>query len=184
LAAPPFLLQVVHTLLYLFSQMLRIKNLALAALAISCLLAIAGCGSDSSSSASDTTASAPLTKAQFIKRANAICAKEEEVSTAGYAAYEKKEGIKAGSELTAAQVEEIVADYIVPALETQATELHALGIPKNQSDEDAVELILQRLDETIEQTAENPKAFLEFSVEPWFQFGERSKKFGLQCGPQ
>jgi len=35
---------------------------------------VAGCGSDSGSNASATTgSSAPLTKAQFVKQANAIC---------------------------------------------------------------------------------------------------------------
>lgn len=118
---------------------------------------IAGCGSGGSggSSTTSTTSEAPLTKAEFIRKGDAICQTGNEASTTEIEQFAKENGF--GSEPTKAQFEEVVTEVLAPNLEHQADELDALVPPAKDKAE--IEAIIASLRETIAEIEKNPGAF-------------------------
>jgi hypothetical protein len=115
---------------------------------------IAGCGGSGSSTTS-TTSEAPLTKAEFIRKGDAICQTGNEASTTEIEQFAKENGF--GSEPTKAQFEEVVTEVLAPNLEHQADELDALVPPAKDKAE--IEAIIASLRETITEVEKNPGAF-------------------------
>ena len=128
---------------------------ALAALA----LLIAGCGGGGGTSTTESTESqAPLSKAAFIARADAICEVGNRESTDEVTEFAKENGF-ANGEPNKEQAEEIVSEVLVPNLERQADELRALGAPAG--DEDKVEKILTSLEEKTGEIKKDPLSYFE-----------------------
>ena len=93
------------------------NRLVIAAIGISVIaLLVAGCGD---------TATADITKAQFIKRANAVCAKSKKEREAEIAAWEKKSGSKGGEDA----FDRLLRQVVGPSLTDEAEELEALPPP-------------------------------------------------------
>lgn len=78
-----------------------------------------GCGSGE-----DEATSAPLTKAQFIKQAEAVCAKAKKARRAEIAAWEDKAG-----DPNKVDVDEGLKQVVAPSLRGQAEQLEALEPP-------------------------------------------------------
>ena len=112
---------------------------------------IAGCGGGDSTT---TTSEVPLTKAEFIRKGDAICQTGNEASTTEIEQFAKENGF--GPEPTKAQFEEVVTEVLAPNLEQQAHELDALVPPTE--DKDRVEAILASLRETITEIEKNPSS--------------------------
>src|SRR5437763_7826577 len=98
----------------------RLCPMAIAALAIA-VLGAAGCGSSSKSSKSTTTSTPAISKADFVAKANAICAKGNKVTAAA--------GKKLGKSASKAQVTALVKGTDVPSIQAQITGVRALGAP-------------------------------------------------------
>lgn len=87
-------------------------GLVVVALVIGC----AGCGSSSSSSTA-----AKITKAQYVARANAICAKGN--------AEQNRASAKLGNSPSPSQVTHFVNTFLVPNIQGQINAIRALGAP-------------------------------------------------------
>jgi hypothetical protein len=90
-------------------------------------MAVAGCGGGGSSStkpAAATAVPAPITKAQLVAKANAICTTGNGPILAA--------GAQLASHPSRAQVVSIVEHVYVPSIETQLTSIKALGVPAGE----------------------------------------------------
>jgi hypothetical protein len=135
---------------------------------------IAGCGS---SGGETSTSSAPaLTKAAFLKQADAVCAKNVERIESSFAVFEKKHGgfEKASSVDAMAEFSDAT---IIPALKSEAEKLRALGAPSG--DEDKINEILDTFEEGIEEREaklEDPS----IDVVAVHKADEMANKYGLK----
>lgn len=164
--------------------------LAIALIAVGC-----GGGSDSGSSSdsgggSDTASSsdgAPLSKAAFIKQADAVCSKGKKEVEAEFAAYLKKEkieGIGASGE-PKAEAEERKADVVttigVPAYQKQVDEIDALAAPSG--DEATVEEFVEAAEEGVEAVEEEPKAVFDGKSKAFVKADKIGQDYGFKvCG--
>jgi hypothetical protein len=131
--------------------------------------AIAGCGSGGS----DSTSS--LTKAEFVKKADAICTKHHDAIETGFLPYVNKHKGK-GKEGEAAGVEAAVHAVMLPELNAQADELGSLGAPSG--DEDAISAMLGTFEKSIEEIEEH-SSNLASALPAGEKANELAKEFGL-----
>src|SRR5437870_516698 len=97
---------------------MKLKVLALAALLAVGAIA-AGCGSSND----NTTSTSSLTKAEFIAKADAICAAGNQATNqAGQQQF-------GHNKPTQAQIQQFATNTIVPNVEKQVSEIKALGAP-------------------------------------------------------
>ena len=143
----------------------------IAALAIFAM-AVSGCGDGGDDG--DTTAS--LTKAQFVKQANAICAKHNKQVATEFNEFAQEGNLE---DRSAAEVTKAVADIGIPALKKQLDELQALPVPEGEEEE--VELIFQRLERTIEKVEDEPS--FRTSGDPYEELNKPAFDYGIaECG--
>jgi hypothetical protein len=134
---------------------------------------LGGCGGGS-----DT--SSDLTKAEFVKQANAICTerqKEWQASIADYKKKVKEENVSEGSAAQEELVEELVQDSMVPAFSDQLRALEELGAP--EAIEDQVDKMLKSLSKAIEGFEDNGAASL--SERDFPNFINAAKDVGVTC---
>jgi hypothetical protein len=135
-----------------------------------------GCGSGEDEATSADQAP-PLTKAQFIKQADAICtevAKEREVAAAAWA-----KNMKGRSEETPEKIGEAVKEIMPPLMHEEGTRLETLSAP--EGDEKAVaEIIdlLEKVQQSIEQADE--KIFFPSGIR---EFENKASGYGLKVCP-
>lgn len=136
---------------------------ATAALAIVPLTGCGGSGSDTSSSTTATTASsgdtsagASVSKATFIKEADAICTKAGKQTETEYATYAKKNKIVEGIEPSSTQIAVVTKTILVPALKRQTKEIGALDAPAN--DEALINEFLEAVSSATKKAEEEPQA--------------------------
>ena len=151
------------------------KKALLVVLALVALAAIvAGCGSD------DSETTETLTKAEFIEQGDAICKKANEQSEAEAEEFAEENDFtleKASDE----QLEEAVAEVLVPSLNGQVEELDGLGAP--EGDEERVEEIIVSLEGAADEIEDDPGAVFdgEVLIEP----SELAEDYGFEvCGQE
>jgi hypothetical protein len=150
----------------------------LAALAALVALAalIAGCGGGDETTDETVT----LTKTEFIKQGDAICKKGNDQSEKEAEEFAEDNDFtleKASKE----QLEEAVAEVLVPNLNQQAEELDALGAP--EGDEEQVEEIIVSLEGAADEIEDEPGSVFEGEVleEPT----KLAKAYGFKvCGEE
>ena len=147
-------------------------------------LILVGCGggdSDSTTSGSDSS-TASLSKAEFIKKADAVCAAGGKRTQSEYAAYVEEKKLSSKKEPTPAQYAEVSDEIQVPAFKRQAEELRALGAPTGE--EAKVTAILDALDAGIEKVEDaNPKKALESTSSLFAEADKLAIAYGLKvCG--
>lgn len=115
---------------------------------------VAGCGGGDETTDETVT----LTKAEFIKQGDAICkeANEENETEAEEFAEENDFTLEKASE---EQLEEAVAEVLVPSLNQQVEELDALGAP--EGDEEQVEEIVVSLEDVAGEIEDDPSLVFE-----------------------
>jgi hypothetical protein len=135
---------------------------------------IGGCGGGGDSSST-------LTKAEFVKQANAICATRKQEWESGLASYneevkEKKatSDPKAQEEIAVVQIEETM----LPAVKTQLTAMEDLAAPEGE--EAAVTKMLGGLSKEIKQV-EKEGIYGLSKTHQFEDFEEEAKKLGLDC---
>jgi len=149
----------------------------LAVLAAFALLAavVAGCGSDD-----DSETTATITKAELIKQGDQICEKANEESEAEAEEFAEENDFtleKASEE----QLEEAVAEVLVPNLNGQIEDIRALGAP--EGDEEQVEEILVSLEGAADEIEDDPSVVFEGEVlkEP----SKLAESYGFEvCGEE
>lgn len=151
---------------------------SLAALAALGLIA-AGCGSSSNSSTESSTSS--LTKAEFLKQGNAICAKGNEEINEGFEEFVKERGLSKTKAPSKAVQEEAVEAVLIPRISKELESIRALGPP----DEEA-EAALDAAEEALEQGEEDPTQFLKNeSAGPFAKANKLAREYGLtKCGEE
>jgi hypothetical protein len=142
---------------------------------VAMLAALAGgCGGG------DDSEEQPLTKAQYIKKGNKICAKEGERLGKEMVAYgEQKDPEGSGEPNTQEDTALTISVILIPGFRAEVEALEELMPPAE--DEARVEAMLERFNAGLEDGEENPNAFFTKSE---FQKGTAAaKKYGLEsCG--
>jgi hypothetical protein len=142
---------------------------------------VAGCGS-SDDSTTDSSA-VVLTKPEFIKQGDAICAKGSE--TLGQEAEDFADENNIDTEKpTREQQEEVIETVVGPALQTQADELSQLGAPDGE--EDKTTAIIEALEAGAQELEDDPGALLASGGKgPLDRAHELATEFGFKsCGQE
>jgi hypothetical protein len=157
------------------------RLIALLAGVMAIAIVAAGCGS-SSDSTTDTTV-VVLTKTEFIKQGDAICAKGSEALSQEAEDFAKENNIDT-EKPTKKQQEEVIETVVGPALQAQADELSELGAPDGE--EDKTTAIVEALESGAEELEDNPGALLgSGGKSPLDKANELANEFGFkQCGQE
>ncbi|MGN6256121.1 MAG: hypothetical protein ACTHN3_00015 [Solirubrobacterales bacterium] len=149
---------------------------ALAALA----MIVAGCGGGSESSESTSS----LTKAEFVKKGNAICAKGSKEINEGFEKFVKENGLSKTKAPPKAVQEEAVETVLIPRIRKEIEDIRALGTPAEEGAE--AEAVLDAAEEALEKGEEDPIQFLkEESAGPFAKANKLAREFGLtKCGEE
>lgn len=155
------------------SQPFIVRRFVLAAPVLAALV-VAGCGSDNSSSSSSTATTPAITKAQFVAKANAICAKGNQVTD--------KAGASLSSHPTPAQVAAVVKATFAPSVQAQIDQVRALGAPAG--DEATVKKFLDDAQADLNRLKSDP-SLLTQNQDTFADFGKLAHPYGLkECDKQ
>jgi predicted small secreted protein len=147
----------------------------LAALVASAML-VAGCGGGSDSSESTSS----LTKAEFVKQGNAVCAEGNKEIEEGFEEFEKEHGSQS-KQPTKAQLTEAIETIVLPAVRRQVEGVKALGAPSGEAAE--VEAITDAAEEALEKSEEDPASLTTEKADPFAKANELANEYGLvKCG--
>jgi hypothetical protein len=140
------------------------------------VLVVAGCGSSSSKSKS-STATPTLTKAEFLKKGNAICKKgNQQINRAGNKAFPKSKG-----KPTQAQLKKFATDTLIPSVQSQISGVKALGAPKG--DEAKVKAIITTAQAALDKGKKDPTVLVSNKRDPFAKSNKLTKAYGLKaCG--
>lgn len=148
---------------------------ALAAFAAIAMI-VAGCGGGGDS----TTDSSSLTKAEFLKQGNAVCAKGNKEIEEGFQEFEKENGLQ-NKQPTKAQLTEAIETIVLPAVRDQVEGIEALGAPSGE--EAKVEAITDAAGEAAEEGEEDPASLTSEKADPFAEANELANEYGLvKCG--
>ncbi|HET9153986.1 MAG TPA: hypothetical protein VFN85_07715 [Solirubrobacterales bacterium] len=158
------------------SKTLMALSAAVAVLAI----LVAGCGGGSDSSSTEASTSS-LTKAEFVKEGNAICAKGSKEINEGFEQFVEENGLSKKKAPPKAVQEEAVETVLIPRIRKEVESIRALGPP----DEEA-EAVLDAAEAALEKGEEEPIQFLkEESEGPFAKANKLSREYGLvKCGEE
>lgn len=156
------------------------RLIALFACLVPFALIAAGCGSSDNT---ESTATA-LTKAEFLKQGNAICAKGNEEIEEEFETFVKKSNLKKSEEPSNAEKEEIAENILIPKIQQQIDGIRALGAPEGE--EEQVEEILDAAEEALNKVEEDPVAFIsEENNQAFEKVNQLSREYGLTvCGEE
>jgi ABC-type phosphate/phosphonate transport system substrate-binding protein len=131
-----------------------------------------GCGGGNSTTEATSASSAPLTKQEFVKRADATCLKNlEEKDAALQKAFSEQQGVPSKKELEALAVE-----VVIPAYANLVEELGQLSPPSD--DTAAVEGMVADYERGLKQVEEDPRQLI--SSEPFKETNEAARQYGLE----
>lgn len=137
---------------------------AASALALVAAVTAAGCGDDGPS------------KAEFVKKADAICTKESKKTTAA------AQQLTSGGKPDQAALTKFIKDTALPNVEDEVDQIDKLDTPKG--DEDKVKAITDSVRDGVDKTKSNPAALLASSSGgPFDKADKLAKDYGLKkCG--
>jgi hypothetical protein len=146
---------------------------------LACVMAIAivaaGCGSGD-----DSTETVVLTKAEFIKQGDAICAKGSKQIEDEADEFAEENDIDINNPSKGDQ-EEVIVTVVVPSLQTQADELSELGAPDGE--EEKAEAMIAALEAGAEELEDEPGTLLENEADPLGGANKIAHEFGFkECG--
>lgn len=145
----------------------RISQAIFATVAVAALLAGCGNGGDESTST--------LTKTQFIKQANAICAKANYDQLVAFKKATEKTPINPNSK---AGQEKIVVVFGLPPISKAVEELAELGAPSG--DEDRVGAIVSGIEDAVKEGEEDPSIVLDSAASPFIPANKLAAAYGLE----
>jgi hypothetical protein len=151
----------------------------LAALAAISMI-VAGCGGGGDSS-TDSTASSSLTKSEFLKQGNAICAKGEKELSEKFDKFAEEENLSENKPPTEAQLAKASEEFFLPIITEQVEGIRALGPPSGE--EQQVDEVLTAAEEGIEKAEEDPASLANEKEDPFAEANELANEYGLvKCG--
>ncbi len=153
---------------------LNFRPFAVAALAVA--VALGGCGDSGASATSATTISAPLSKPQFIKQADAICNRVDVKQLAGWRKYlEQHPNFRADLK---GQIKEIMVVEL-PPVRSAISEISELPAPKG--DEKRIAAIIAELEGAVSRVEKEPSTLLEPAERsPFADVNERAASYGFE----
>jgi hypothetical protein len=148
---------------------------SLYALAVVALATIAvGCG--------DSDDSSSLSKAQFVKKGNAICTKGNEDINKGFEKFSREHKLSEQNQPNQAELAEAAEEILLPRVTEQIEALRGLGAP--EGDEAKVEKILGAAEKAVEEAEEDPRS-LRGSNTPFSKPNKLAREYGLTvCGEE
>ncbi len=139
---------------------------------------VAGCGNGSSSSSTEATAT--ISKAEFVAKGNAVCAKGEKAQEAEVNAYVKKHGLE-NKKPSKAQEAELVETVFAPNIQSQIDGVKALGAPSGEEQQVSAALGLSQ--QTLEKIEAKPE-LVSGNQDPFAAAGKELHALGLKkCAP-
>ncbi len=139
------------------------------------LTAVVGCGGGD-----DDGGEEALTKVEFIKQGDAICEKAEKQAETEAEEFAEENGFNL-EKATDEELEEAVAEVLVPALSRQAEEIDALAAP--EGDEEKVEAIVVALEDGTADVEGDPS--LVFEGKPLKEASQLATDYGFEvCGEE
>lgn len=149
------------------------RGIAILATAVAVVALMGGCGGGSDSGSS----TASLSKAQYIKQGDAICAKaEKKKNTDLEAAFE--EGSKGNKPLSKAAEQELVTTVALPPIATMTEELAALGEPDTEGEEAAA--VVAAFEDGVQTIEDDPAAVLKGS-DPFAEADKLAAQLGFKA---
>jgi hypothetical protein len=142
-------------------------------------LVAAGCG-DSDDDGTTDSGAATLTKAEFVKQANAICAANNKEIDAEFQKFGEENNLSEKKQPTQEQLEEAADDFLLPMVNDQIDELRGLEPPEAEAG--AFEALLDEAEAEAEKLEDDPSTLDEQS---FAKVNERARALGLQaCGEE
>ena len=150
----------------------------LAALVALAVVAVAGCGSSSDS----TESTASLSKAEFLKKGNAICKEGNESINSEFEEFTKENNLSETAEPPKETQEEAVEQVLIPAISRQIEEVKALGTP--EGDEGELAELISAEEGVVEEAEENPLLLFETTAKQK-EANKLATNYGLTvCGEE
>jgi len=128
----------------------------------------------------DSAETKTIPKAEFVKRANAICRSTlEKITSEVFPVLEKS--VDKSEDAKAAAEASLVPTVLVPGLQAEIDEIRALGVPSG--DEEQVEAFLGAVQEIVDQGKADPESLGSSAVEPYAEAAALADKYGLISCP-
>lgn len=142
---------------------------------------VAGCGGGGGSGTGGTANNDTLTKAEFIKEADAICRAANDTVESEAEEFAKENGIDT-EKPTTAQQEEVVSRVVAPNIRRQGEEIGELPAPSG--DEEKVQAILSAVESGAEEAEEEPGSLVKGTAGgPFAEATKLAHEYGLKvCG--
>ena len=169
--------------MFKFIKVITLSLIFVVVVALPMLTIGCGDGDDSNTEASDQSTTSEisvdtgsLSKAQFIKRADAFCKSNRSQFERRLFAYLKNVGqdtSQVGEKAQAAAAKAALETIYLPIREKQITEIGALGAPSG--DEDEIVAILEAMQNGFETSKEDPLEFVQASDPDYRPFAAAEK---------
>jgi hypothetical protein len=139
----------------------------------------AGCGSSDDST--DSTSSSSLTKAEFLKQGNAICAKGEKELNEEFEKFAEEENLSENKQPTKAQLTKATEEVFLPIIKEQVEGIRELGAPSGE--EEQVDEVVTAAEEALEEGEEDPASLVNEKEDPFAEANKLATDYGLvKCG--
>ena len=132
---------------------------------------VTGCGGGV-----DGSQSAAITKATFLKRGNAICAKGNKEIEEGIKRFEEENALP-GAPLSREQLIEAIEVVVLPVVREQIEGVEALGIPDGE--ESQIEAIHEVDREALEKAESDPSSLTTEQTNPFTEANRLAVEYGL-----
>jgi len=132
-----------------------------------------GCGGGDSETA---VAESSISKAEYVKKAEAVCKKGNEELEADFAAFVRKAG---NAKPTDALYTSLFEEVVEPNVSAELEALRELDVP--EGDADKVEEMLAAREESIALAEEEPKAIIQDSEKVFGSSTKTAKAYGLKA---
>jgi outer membrane murein-binding lipoprotein Lpp len=133
--------------------------LALSAAVVVGAMLAAGCGSNDQSTEGGEEAATPLTKAQFVEKAESLCQQSNQSRFAIVEKEAKEIKKRTGSPPTRQELERMTRETMIPSINKLIDDLSALTPP--QKDSKTIESMLQKFEEGVQAAETDPAKFIE-----------------------
>jgi hypothetical protein len=154
------------------------RVVAAAACAMAAAISANGCGGSSSGAVEVQTGS--LSKAEFIKKADAVCTRNQERAGQELAGYMEKHHVRVSGQLPKGVAAGLLGAVIEPAYQREIAEISELGAP--DKDAEKVAAMLEAMEADLAKAQRDPAgAFSRHELVP--TAGELARAYGLSgCG--
>lgn len=157
--------------------MLSRRSLVLLIGALAVAVVIVGCGGGGGGS---STATASIGKAEFVKKANAICAKDEKKMHTDFAVFSSEHNDNPTP--SRGEYEEFINQVLEPNMTRQINEIRGLGTPAG--DEGGAEEIIAAVEEGLQKAKERPEEVTTHNAEIFAKAIQLATAYGLAACAQ